>query len=343
MSQTATQTKTQNGVPPVTATQPIAKTTPAKESWDVVEYTPMGQKDKIKLSFKIVREFLSKPTKSGVPANDAQCLKFMMQCRARGLNPFEGDAFLTGYDTKDGPEFAIITAHQAFMKRLEACPDFDGMKSGVIVKTKAGEIVDREGDFMLDDDTILGGWAVAYRKNWTHPTVARIKLATFHRGNAFWNNNACGMIVKCAEVDVARRTVPNSLGGLYLQAEIDSDAGARVAFDAPEPPPDGRHSLKPPKVETPPPDQTPGPPVSSFTPPDEPLPAGGVDADAEMDTVNNLLEQIGDALTADDLKPLGVELMRQKEKMSEQGFAMVHENYTRRLAELDAKPAKKSK
>lgn len=196
----------------------------------VVEFVPFLQREAIKLSIGMVQRYLCKPTKSGAVCTDAQALRFIMLCKARGLNPFEGDAFVIGYDAKDGPEFSLITAHQAFMKRAADSPKFSGMDSGVIVKTAAGEIVDREGDFFLAGDVLLGGWATVFRRDWDRPMKARVRLESFNQGRSRWNVDAGGMIVKCAEADALRRSFPNQLGGMYSESEslslVESPAAA---------------------------------------------------------------------------------------------------------------------
>ena len=104
-----------------------ALTTSTKQELSV-EYFPLNSSDKIKLTSAIVRKFVASKTRSGAEASDVDCMKFMALCKARALNPFEGDAYLQGYDSKDGPKFTLITAHQAFLKRAESNPDFDGME-----------------------------------------------------------------------------------------------------------------------------------------------------------------------------------------------------------------------
>src|SRR5580692_885246 len=99
-----------------------------------MEYVPFGSQDKIKLSVAIVQNLICVKTKTGKTCTAGDAIKFMMMCQARRLNPFEGDAFLIGYDGREGPAFSLITAHQAFLKRAEVNPEYDGMKSGVIVE-----------------------------------------------------------------------------------------------------------------------------------------------------------------------------------------------------------------
>src|SRR5438477_1143011 len=82
-----------------------------------VEFTPHGSQDKIKLTVGMVQRMVAVPTKSGRTCSERDAFKFIMLCRARRLDPFQGDAFLIGFDAKDGPQFSLITAHQAFLKR----------------------------------------------------------------------------------------------------------------------------------------------------------------------------------------------------------------------------------
>jgi len=165
----------------------------------LVRFVPYGSADEIKLSIKIVQDIIAVPTKSGATCSRRDALKFIAMCQARKLNPFEGDAFLVGYDGKNGPEFSLITAHQAFLKRAEIHPEFDGMKSGIIVlrNEETGETIDIEGDFHLPTQTVVGGWATVYFKNRTHPINRRIRLERFNKGYAQWRDDPAGMIVKC--------------------------------------------------------------------------------------------------------------------------------------------------
>ena len=109
--------------------------TPARtDEKGLTTFVPLGASDEIKLTVAMVRQFVAVPTKSKKEASDIDCIKFIALCKARRLNPFEGDAYLIGYDSQDGPKFNLITAHQAFLKRAEQSPDYDGMTSGLIVK-----------------------------------------------------------------------------------------------------------------------------------------------------------------------------------------------------------------
>ena len=195
-----------------------------------MEYIPFGSEDKIRLTIEIVRSTIAIPTKSGKLPQDRDIVKFMMMCQAQRLNPYAGDAYLTGYDTQDGPKFSLITAHQALLKRAEVSDHFKGMLSGVIIQTDDG-ITEVEGDFYLPDQVVIGGWAKVFHAKREFPFYRRIRMERFNTGYAQWKVDAAGMICKTAEADALRSAFPTMLGGLYiseeqnLPADIVSSAG----------------------------------------------------------------------------------------------------------------------
>jgi phage recombination protein Bet len=192
-------------------------------------YTPfLGTPDnQVTLSPGMVLQFFAKPTKTGQLCTYEQAVRFIMLCKARGLDPREGDAFIVGYDTRNGPEFNLITSHQAFLKRAEANTAYDGMESGVIVQhNETEEVRDIEGDLIPDDCRLIGGWARVHRKDRGHPTYRRLDVTKFNKGLSVWATNPAGMICKCAEADALRATFPNSLAGMYMQGEMQPSATA---------------------------------------------------------------------------------------------------------------------
>jgi len=187
---------------------------------DVVSYVPFGGRTEIELSVAIIKNMIAPKTKKGKLPSDIDCAKFMMLCQAKELNPWEGDAFLVGYDTDDGPVFSQITAHQALMKRAEACEGYDGLESGVVLLNSKNEMIEFVGDIVPAGHKLVGGWAKVFRKDRGRPMYKRIPLDAFQKNNQFWSGSkAAGMIVKCAEADALRASFPNKLSQMYVEGE----------------------------------------------------------------------------------------------------------------------------
>src|SRR5690606_38656782 len=132
------------------------------------------------------------------------------------------DLYLIGYDTKDGPKFELITSIQALRKRAEIHPQYDGSERGVIVMNKAGEIIERAGTMTGAGETLVGGWAKAYRKDKRTPSYETVKLSTYKKPFGRWVTDPEGMIIKCAEAAALRRAFPSDVGGLYVAEEFDT-------------------------------------------------------------------------------------------------------------------------
>jgi phage recombination protein Bet len=212
----------------------------------ILEYTPMGQKEAVKLGVDTVLKFFANPTKGGKMPTPEDAFKFMMLCRARQLDPWLGDAYLLGYDTKQGDswvaQFDIITAHQALLKRAEASSQYLGMESGIIVadivyedtpglpsfqSTEYPQAVqfdprtlrEQVGDFWYEGQVVLGGWAKVHRKDKDIPAYERLKRSVFDKEASRWRKDPAGMIAKVAEAHALRRAFPNELSGMYTHDE----------------------------------------------------------------------------------------------------------------------------
>lgn len=206
-------------------TTAIQKTNKSEKA---VEFTPFGAADRIKLTIKIVQDLVAVPTRTGKTCSERDAIKFMALCQAQRLNPFAGDAFLTGYDNRQTGEatFSLITAHQAFLKRAESNGDYEGMESGIIFRNEDGKIEEREGDFFLPEETVVGGWAKVYRKD-RKPMYRRLSIAQRKPAydTPFWSGvKAAEQIVKCAEADALRATFPTLLAGLHIDGEAMANA-----------------------------------------------------------------------------------------------------------------------
>lgn len=200
--------------------------TPANQE-NTISYMPLGGKATVELTISMVRKFLCVPTRQGNYPSDSEIVKFMMLCRSRELDPWCGDAYLIGYDSQNGPQFSLITAVQALLKRAEISPQFDGIESGLVVQTGNG-IEHREGALALEGESIVGGWAKVYRKDRKIPYSATVKFSTFNTGKSQWNKDPAGMIVKCAKAAALREAFPTQLAGLYTDDEMGEISRERL-------------------------------------------------------------------------------------------------------------------
>lgn len=221
---------------------------PEKKKEQEMEFIPFGTQAKIKLSVHIVKTLVAVPGDKGELPDDRQCMRFMMLCRARQADPFQGDAFMIPFwsSRKNAYEWALVIAHQAFLKRAEVHPDYNGKESGIIVNPQACKVCNEtgmvddnlcpkckgqtywdeiEGDFMPDGMELLGGWCKVYYKTKSKVEYQRLRLSTYRKNTPQWKDDAPGMICKCAEAASLRSAFPNTIGGLYLRDEMHEGAG----------------------------------------------------------------------------------------------------------------------
>jgi phage recombination protein Bet len=184
------------------------------------KYTPLGKTEEIELTIEWVLKYVANPTASGKLPSQSDVVKFIQLCKARSLDPWEGDAYLVGYDTKDGPVFNIITAVQALLKRAELSKDFDGMESGVVVLSN-NVVSNRPGSIVLKSEELIGGWAKVIRKNCSIPFYSEIPLDVYDTRRSRWLKDPSGMIQKCAKASALREAFPQKCGGLFTAEEME--------------------------------------------------------------------------------------------------------------------------
>lgn len=180
-----------------------------------VVYNTLGQE--IKLNANIVRQYL---TKGNGNVTDQEILQFISICKYQQLNPFLNEAYLVKFANNRGGEdnASIIVSKEAFMKRAEGCDGYRGFRAGVIIK-RGTEVRYEEGEFMLDGDVLLGGWAEVYRKDRDFPIKAFVNLKDYDKGRSTWNAIKCTMIRKVALVHALREAFPTQLGAMYTTDE----------------------------------------------------------------------------------------------------------------------------
>lgn len=188
------------------------------EELRTVIYEVDGQE--VKLSPKIVQKYIV-----GEQAITEQEYKFFVElCKARNLNPFLKEAYLIKFK-KDTPA-QLVVGKDAILKKAIRHPKFDGREQGIIIQTESGEVVERKGTFKLKTETLVGGWAKAYRKDWSRPveiTVSFDEVAQRKNDgslNSNWANKSATMVEKVALVRALRECFCEELGGMIDEDEV---------------------------------------------------------------------------------------------------------------------------
>ncbi|KRN13433.1 phage recombination protein Bet [Fructilactobacillus fructivorans] len=175
-----------------------------------IEYEANGKN--VKLSGNMVKEYL---VSGNAEVTNQEVVNFLQLCKFQGLNPFLNEAYLVKFR---GRPAQIITSKEAFMKRANADPHFQGFKAGIIVQ-RGDEIVKLNGAIKLPKDTLIGGWAEVYRDDRKVPISVEISLDEFSKGQATWKQMPLNMIRKTAIVNALREAFPENLGSLYTEEE----------------------------------------------------------------------------------------------------------------------------
>ena len=184
----------------------------------MVRYEADGEE--IKLTPSIVQQY--------IVGTDAQITlpefkMFVSLCKARKLNPFLKECYCIKFGSQPAQ---IVVSKDVFLKRAILHPDYDGIEDGIIITSEKGEIIERTGCFMLPSETLVGGWAKVYRKNWSHPTYCSVSFSEVAQRkkdgslNSNWQGKSATMVNKVAKVRALRETFVDEFAGMYEEAEI---------------------------------------------------------------------------------------------------------------------------
>lgn len=187
-----------------------------------VVYEADGQQ--IKLTPKIVQDYI---VGTSAQITMPEFKMFTELCKVRGLNPFLREAYCIKYSNKTPA--TIVVGKDAILKRAVLNPKYNGMKSGIIVTNENGEEKKRTGTFKLPNETLVGGWAEVFRKDWENSIEASVSLEeaiqrkSDGEPNSNWTKQPATMIEKVAKVRALREAFVEDLGGMYEAEEMNVD------------------------------------------------------------------------------------------------------------------------
>lgn len=151
--------------------------------------------------------------------------RIIMTCKARNLNPFTGDVVVTHYTGRDGvTKCSLVTTKDFFARRAEANPRYRGKDAGIIVLSKDGRPVRRDGSCVYRQlgETLLGGWCRVHVDG-REPEYAEVSMEEYDQHQALWKSKPATMIRKVAVSQALREAFPNDFNGLYEPEEMGID------------------------------------------------------------------------------------------------------------------------
>lgn len=173
----------------------------------------------IMLTPKIVQDYIVSGT---AQISLPEFKMFTELCKVRKLNPFLKEAYLIKFGSQPAQ---MVVGKDAILKRAIQNKAFDGREQGIIVVKSDGTIEERKGTFKLSDETLVGGWAKVYRKDWSHPvyiTVSFDEVAQKKNDgqlNSNWATKGATMVEKVALVRALREAFVEDLGGMIDEDE----------------------------------------------------------------------------------------------------------------------------
>lgn len=182
--------------------------------------------EEIKLTPAMVKAYLVSGDSSNV--TDQEITMFMMMCKSNHLNPWNREAYCIKYGTSPA---TMVVGKDAFLKRAERHPQYDGMTSGIIVLNDGG-IEYRQGILKFKDEELLGGWAEVFRKDRTHSSRIEVSFEEYAGRkkdgtlNNQWATKPATMIRKVAQVQALKEAFPDDLGGMYTAEEQNVEEAA---------------------------------------------------------------------------------------------------------------------
>ena len=198
-----------------------------KQNAGLVEYEANGEM--VKLSPSMIKKYL---VSGGGAVTDGEVMMFLSLCRYQHLNPFLKEAYLIKYSGNEPA--TIVTGKDVFTKRADATPNYAGKQAGVIVVDAKGDVVEREGAFVLPKETLVGGWAKVFIKGHDTPEYAAVALEEYigrkksGEINSNWSKRPATMIRKVAVVQALREAFPDRFQGMYVQEEFSEVSGMKL-------------------------------------------------------------------------------------------------------------------
>lgn len=180
-----------------------------------------------------VRQYLD----NGNKASDSELAMLVTMAKHQNLNPFLKEIYFIKYGTAPAQ---FVVSRDAYRKRAQKDPNFNGIKTGVIVENGDGSIEKLDGAFKKKSQTLLGAWCEVQMKNLDFPIYAAVSYDEYvqmknGQPNSMWSNKPMTMLVKVAESQALRMAFPE-MSGTYSEEELPPDETQRREVNGVEEP-----------------------------------------------------------------------------------------------------------
>lgn len=202
------------------------------------EITYDANGEKVKLSASMIKNYL---VNGNGAVTDQEVVMFLSLCRFQHLNPFLREAYLIKYGTSPA---TVVVGKDVLLKRAMRSEKFKGLSAGVIVVDANGEIVEREGTFVLPDETLVGGWAKVYIADYEAPFYSSVSIKEYSTGKSNWLSKPATMIRKVALAQALREAFPEEMSQLYEAEEMGTAADIPLSSAPVEVPSEPSESVK---------------------------------------------------------------------------------------------------
>lgn len=194
---------------------------------DLVKYNANGEE--VQLSRSLIKNYL---VNGNGAVTDQEVTMFLSLCKFQHLNPFLREAYLIKYGTSPA---TTVVGKDVLLKRAMRSEKFDGLSAGVIVINNDGKLEEREGTFVLDNETLVGGWAKVQIKGYAVPFYTSVSMKEYSTGKSNWLTKPATMIRKVAVAQALREAFPEEMSALYDASEMDKTvldtAGQEIKLD----------------------------------------------------------------------------------------------------------------
>lgn len=200
----------------------MSETTALVKKMEVRYETQTGE---VRLNPNIIKRYLVHGKVEFV--TETELVMFMQLCRFQQLNPYLREAYLIKFSERDPA--AVVVGKDTFTKRAAGVPLCQGYNAGIIIRNKDGKIERRIGANLLENESLIGGWAKVFRKGWTEALETEVSLKEYMRfaksgePTRSWTGMPSTMIRKCALVAALREAFPDHFAHQYTAEEMPID------------------------------------------------------------------------------------------------------------------------